>query len=295
MNNASQTSRPVPLRRLALALAVLGLPGAALPGRAQNAAGKEQLVVALSAPGQPGALEVSLVSGSIHVIGYGGKTVVIDATARSRRGGRDEDGSDEDDGKAPPSGLRRISPSNSLRLSAEERNNRVAVSTDSYARPVDLTIRVPQRFSLNIRTVNQGDIVVDNVTGELEVTNVNGAIALNQVAGSAVANTVNGNLVATFRSVTAGAPMAFSTLNGKVDVTLPAATSAALKLKSEQGSIYSDFAVAVTKTAPKVTRTAKNGVYRLSTDDWTYGKINSGGPEIMLKSFNGDIYLRKGK
>ena len=294
MNNAFRISPSAPLRRLTLALALLGLPGAALPGRAQSAAGKEQLVVALSAPGQPGALEVSLVSGSIHVIGYDGKTVVIDATARTRRSSRDEDGGDDDE-KVPPNGLKRIAASNSLRLSAEEKNNRVAVSTDSHVRPVDLTIKVPQRFSLNIRTVNQGDIVVDNVTGELEVTNVNGAIQLNQVAGSAVANTVNGNLVATFRSVKAGAPMAFSTLNGKVDVTLPATTSAALKLKSEQGSIFSDFAVAVTRTAPKVTRTAKNGVYRLSTDDWTYGKINSGGPEIMLKSFNGDIYLRKGK
>src|SRR5215475_1534421 len=34
-----------------------------------------------------------------------------------------------------------------------------------------------------------------------------------------VANTVNGNVVVTFRSVDPQAPMAFSTLNGRIDVT----------------------------------------------------------------------------
>ncbi len=278
-----------PVRRLGLAL---GLLGAALPGFAQDKSAREQLTVALSVPGKPGSLEVSLVSGSIRVTGYGGKSVVIDATAHARRNNRDDDNDDE---KAPPSGLKRISTGTSLNLTAEEKNNHVEISTDSYLRPIDLTIKVPQNFSLKLSTVNDGDIVVENVAGELEVTNVNGAIQLSQVAGSAVANTVNGDLVASFRSVTAGAPMAFSTLNGKVDVTLPTNASAALKMKSERGSVYSDFAVAVNKNAPKVTRTGQHGLYRLSTDDWTYGRINNGGPEVMLKTFNGDIFLRKAK
>ena len=106
---------------------------------------------------------------------------------------------------------------------------------------------------------------------------------------------MNGNLLATFKSVTAGAPMAFSTLNGKVDVTLPGNAKAVLKMKSDRGSIYSDFDVAVAKNAPKVTRTTQGGLTRLSTDDWTYGKINNGGPEVMLKTFNGDIFIRKAK
>ena len=48
-----------------------------------------------------------------------------------------------------------------------------------------------------------------------------------------------------------------------------------------------------TKAPAKVTRTSQNGLSRLSTDDWTYGKVNGGGPEVMLKTFNGDIFLRK--
>ena len=149
--------------------------------------------------------------------------------------------------------------------------------------------------TLHVHELRNCSITVDNVTGELEITNVNGTIKLSQVAGSVVTNTVNGNLIVVFKSVMAGAPMAFSTLNGKVDVTFPGSIKAALKMKLERGDVYSDFDVAVDKGAAKVTRTTQNGLSRLSTDDWTYGKVNGGGPEVMLKTFNGDIFLRKAK
>lgn len=197
--------------------------------------------------------------------------------------------------KAETNGMRRLSAASSLDLTSEEKNNHVEITTDSYQQPVDLTIRVPQKFSLRLSTVNNGDITVDNVTGELETANVNGAIKLSQVAGPAVANTVNGNPIVVFKSVTAGAPMAFSTLNGKVDVAFAGFIKAALKMKPERGDAYSDFDVAVDKGAAKVTRTTQNGLSRFSTDDWTCGKVNGGGPEVMLKTFNGDIFLRKTK
>ena len=291
MNLLAKTPLARALRRASLAGLSLLATQAPQPAFAQDA-GKDvqqQLTVALSAPGKAGSLAVELVHGFIHVAGYGGKTVLIDATARARRS------SQSDDAKAPPSGLKRIAAATSLNLTAEEKNNHVEISTESFAYPIDLTIRVPYNFSLKISTVNQGDIIVENVAGELEVTNVNGPIQLNQVAGSAVANTVNGNLTATFKSVTAGAPMAFATLNGKVDVTLPAAVKAALKMKSDRGNVYSDFEMALRRGAPTVSRSAQSGLTRVSTDAWTYGNVNGGGPEMMLKTMNGDIFLRKGK
>lgn len=289
MTNFFQTARLGLALRASVAL-LMG--GRALPGSAQEAAKepRQQLSVALSAPARPGLLEVQLIQGSIHVTGYGGKTVEIDATARAQPGGRLG---------APPAGaggLRRIAGAGtSLNLTVEEKNNHVEIATELPQQTVDLTIRVPRHFSLKISTVNKGDVLVENVAGELEVGNVNGPIVLRQVAGSAVASTVNGSLTATFTSVTAGAPMAFSTLNGKVDVTLPGTVRAALKMKSDRGNVYSDFDVAVRPASPVVTRSTQNGLTRLSTDDWTYGSLNSGGPEIMLKTMNGDIFLRKAK
>ncbi len=49
------------------------------------------------------------------------------------------------------------------------------------------------------------------------------------------------------------------------------------------------------KSAPKVNKTSKDGMYRLTIDEWVYGKINGGGPEVMMKTMNGSIYIRKAK
>ncbi|MGI4742778.1 MAG: hypothetical protein ACRYG7_47070 [Janthinobacterium lividum] len=289
MNSFSFLLGSPSVRRLLLAVL---LSGSARPGAAQKAptpAPEQQLTVDLTTPDKPGSLAVKLVNGSIHVKGYAGKSVVIEAVGRARPAG------EEPADRAAPPGMKRLSTANSLTLTAKELNNHIELETDSYRHAIDLTIKVPLNFSLKLDAVNGGDIVVENVRGELELSNVNGAILLSQVSGSAVANTINGNLTATFSSVTAGAPMAFSSLTGKVDVTFPSTIKASLKLKSDRGQVYSDFDVALDKSAPKVTRTTQNGLSRLSTDPWTYGTLNGGGADIMLKSMNGSIFLRKAK
>ncbi len=192
-------------------------------------------------------------------------------------------------------GMKCISAGNPFDLSAEEKDNRVKVSTSSIHNSVDLTIKVPQRFSLKLHTVNNGDITVESVTGELEVNNVNGGIELTNVGGSAVANTINGDLKATFKEVNTNTPMAFSTLNGRIDVTFPASVKANVKLKSGRGDIYSDFDIDIDKSQPKATRTNQSGMYRVTVDDWVYGKINNGGSEVMMKTMQGSIYVRKAK
>jgi hypothetical protein len=275
----------IQLIRNTLLLLLLGWAG---PLAAQSDT-KEQIVVPLSDPSKPGFVTVALVGGSIKVVGSSGKDIVIDAVSANRRTDRDD--------KADPnaSGMKRILGGNGMEVRAQEKDNKVNISTDSWKRPIDLTIKVPQRCSLKLNTVNQGDVTVENVTGTLEISNVNGAIQLSNISGSAVANTVNGNLVATFKSIDADVPMAFSTLNGNVDVTFPANTKAAVKIKTDQGDIYSDFDIAVDKSEPKSTRTEKNGMYKVSVEDWVKGKINGGGPEIMMKNMHGNIYIRKAK
>lgn len=246
---------------------------------------KEQVTVPLTDPGKPGTLEVGLVNGYIHVTSHSGKDVVIEASSENRRNRNDE--------RPTSGGMRRISTGGGLELSAEEKNNRVKVSASSHFRPVNLTIRVPQRFSLKLSTVNEGDITVENVSGELEIDNVNGPIELGNVGGSAVVKTINGDIKVTFRSVNANTPMAFSTLNGNVHVTFPASVKANLKLKSDRGDVYSDFDMDIEKSGPKATRSGESGWYRVSVEDWVYGKINGGGPEVMMKNMNGNIYVRK--
>ncbi|GAB2586236.1 DUF4097 family beta strand repeat-containing protein [Spirosoma areae] len=273
-------------------LIVIGLLATG-PLAAQNDV-KEQLVVPLSDPAKPGSLHVGLINGSINIIGYAGKEVVIDIVASEKRGKRGDDMSDDRSDKAA-NGMKRIAMGMPLDVSAEERANVVDVHANSIKHAVDLTIKVPQRFSLKVSTVNNGNIEIENVNGNLEVSNVNGYVHLTNVSGSAVASTVNGNLIASFKTIDSGTPMAFSTLNGNVDVTFPASVKANSKLKSDRGDIYSDFDIDVDKNQPKVSRTSQSGMYQVKIEDWVYGKINGGGPEVMMKNMNGNIYIRKAK
>ncbi len=266
---------------------------------------KEQLVVPLSQPGKPFKLNISLISGSIKVIAYEGKDVIIDADTEGDQRRKNEKEKDRDKDRdisrnsnhaESSNGMKRIVPAGGLDISAEEKNNSIAVHCESWKRPVNLVIKVPQNEStMHLTTVNNGDISVTNVSGELEINNTNGAIHLTNIAGSAVANTVNGGVTATFKTIDPKAAMAFSTLNGNVDVTFPATLKANVKLQSDRGEMFTDFDVEADKTQPKVNRTNQSGLYRINIESWVYGKINGGGPELMMKNMNGNIYIRKAK
>jgi len=247
---------------------------------------KQQLTVALSDPGKPYKLDVDLLSGSINIIGYEGKDIVIDAETSGRK----------HHSKTASNGMKRLSGGGNLDITAEEKNNKVTVSSETYSSPITLTIKVPQNgVTLKVSTTNNGNITVTNVSGEMEVTNTNGGIRMSNVSGSVVANTVNGPVVVSFKSIDTKAAMAFTTLNGNVDVTFPAGLKANVKLKTDEGEIYTDFDVITDPRKPVVTRTVEKGMYSLKMDDWVYGKIEGGGPEMMMKTTNGTIFIRKAK
>jgi hypothetical protein len=280
----------------------------------------DRVTVPLSNPGKPGLVEVSLVMGSIKIIGYEGKEVIVEATPRDKNikdyekttgiavivppvpprpprpdyliGDKDK----EKEQKDKAAGMKRI-PIENTGLTVEEENNTVTIEVEAWRRAVDLNIRVPFATSLKLEAVNLGEISVENVTGEIEVENVNGGIKLANIAGTVVANSTNGDITAALSKVTPNKPLSFATFHGDIDVTLPADIKATLKIKSTQGEVFSDFDIAL-KTAPvKAEETAKKegGKFRIELDRSVYGTINGGGPELNLQNFSGDIYIRKKK
>ena len=245
----------------------------------------ETLTVPLSSPGKPYSLKVHLVSGSIKVASYDGKDIIINVVPRN--------GEDEEDSKAVENGMKRISTHGSYEVTAKEADNNVTVNTGNPNKAIDLDLKIPQDVKLQIGTVNDGEVVVENVRGELEVNNVNDKITLTNISGSVVCNTVNGDVNVTFKTIDPKAPMAFSTLNGDVNVTLPADTKANLKLKSDNGDVFSDFDIELDKTPAKIDKVTEPGLYKIKKDDWVFGKINGGGPEMMMRNMQGNIYVKK--
>jgi DUF4097 and DUF4098 domain-containing protein YvlB len=155
------------------------------------------------------------------------------------------------------------------------------------SRSCDVTVEVPARSNLNLSTVNNGAIHVEGVDGELEIANVN----LSRVGGSVVAHTTNGEVKVSMLRVTPGKPMAFTTLNGDVDITLPASTKANLRLRSDNGQLFTDFDFAA--QAAEVQETREGGRSMKEIGKFIGGAINGGGPVFELRSFNGDVYVRR--
>lgn len=243
----------------------------------------ELFSVPLSNPGNSGKLIVEQLSGSIDVMAYEGNEVIVKASF----GNKKEHYKD----KSEKPGLKRIQNS-SMKISAEEKNNTVRIINEQWNRVTNLEIKVPSNFSLKLGTVNKGNISAKGVEGELEISNVNGEITLEDVNGSASADTVNGDIKVNFLSVANGASMAFSSMNGDLEVTFPSSTKADLKLKSEMGDIFTDFEMTVDKQKPVVDKSTSGGNYKVKIEQWVNGSINGGGPEMLFKTFNGDIIIR---
>jgi DUF4097 and DUF4098 domain-containing protein YvlB len=167
------------------------------------------------------------------------------------------------------------------------------VQSDSWNNSINLEIEVPAGFDVEAHTYNDGDLMMTNLQGQLELTNYNGEITALNISGSVVATTYNGEIKVTFDKVTDGSPMSYVTYNGDVDLTFPATLKASLKMKTEQGEIYTGFDMNVVSTGPKQVEDKKGKGFRIVIDDWKKGDINGGGPEFTVKTQNGDIYLRK--
>ncbi|MEM9339189.1 MAG: DUF4097 family beta strand repeat-containing protein [Bacteroidota bacterium] len=252
----------------------------------------ETLVVPLSRPTEKGKLEVSLVRGDISIVAYDSDEVVIEATSSKSVTGRGRCSDCEEDrrpSKVPP-GMKRIS-SSSIELEASEDDNEVEIATNSWKQAVNLSIKVPKNFDLEVATVH-GKLSVAGVEGLMEASSVHGALTFSEVAGAVLCNTVHGSIVATFNQVTKDEPMSFVTLHGDIDASFPGEINATTKMKSDRGEIYTDFDMVIDKSTQEK-KSSKDGEYKVSVNSWVYGKINNGGAEYTFKNMHGDIIIRK--
>lgn len=247
-------------------------------------AGVDRVTVPFSDPNAPKKLSISLVNGTITVKTHASKEAIVEAKGAGAR-----------TQKPPPPGMRRID-NNTTGLRVEESGNSLKVSTDVPHHGTQVTVYVPADTSVKVSTVNGGGIEVQGVSGEVDAHSVNGSITVRNVSGAVVADVVNGKVTVVIDKITSDKVMSFSTLNGEVDVTLPADVKANLKVKSGHGETFSDFDIVTRGTQTKPTEErSKSGRRRVRFDSALYGTINGGGPELQFSTLNGTIYIRKKK
>jgi hypothetical protein len=136
---------------------------------------------------------------------------------------------------------------------------------------------------VQLKKDDSGTIRVEHLAGEIEVSNLNGDIHLRDIVGSALLDTVDGDITAQFRSVTPGTPMAFTSLEGNLEVALPGDVRVSAKMRADRGRIRNEFA------GPEAEAPSETDA---NPAPWTYTRINGGGPEIRLRSFHGHIHIR---
>jgi DUF4097 and DUF4098 domain-containing protein YvlB len=151
------------------------------------------------------------------------------------------------------------------------------------------------RDRASLRTVS-GSAMAGNIDGDLDAKSVSGDVRLSQVRGHIDAESVSGNVTLSESNPTG---LKVSTVSGKIQfdgkldasgrydlkshsgaitLNLPADSKFALQASTFSGSIKSDFEIKVNGMSEKKTL---NGV------------VGAGGPTIELRSFSGDILIRR--
>lgn len=133
------------------------------------------------------------------------------------------------------------------------------------------------------------EIEVNGFSNELEVTTLNEGIALENVTGPMTIHTINGDINLDFTTLNQQSPSSISSINGEMEVKLPASTPVDLKFSCMHGEIYTDLDIELEKKdEPK-----KGEWVNIGGNSNSKGTMNGGGVELTLSTINGSIYLRK--
>jgi hypothetical protein len=242
---------------------------------AQDTTG-DRIVIPARNSSHPREVHCNVLNGSITVKTYAGNEVIVESGPP--RGARNA-----------PNGMKRIGM-NARGLEVVEEDNVVTVR--KRIGNANLVITVPVDTSLRLRS-QSGPVNVDGVHGEVDVHTLNGHVTLSNISGTVTADSQNGPIKVAMDRVDAGKPLAFSTFNGMVDLSLPPDLRANLTVKTNNGSVFSDFEVTLGGAHAIADKNGSAGPFRLRIDKNIRGSINGGGVDLTVRTFNGAVYIRR--
>ncbi|HEY4245684.1 MAG TPA: DUF3016 domain-containing protein [Lacunisphaera sp.] len=187
--------------------------------------------VKLSTPDKPATLRIDMPWADIHIAGVNGDTVTVESSlAKKTVGGNHNDG------------LRRLDDEVNFDLNEHDNQVRLTLAGENpwEVHDGDFRISVPRTIALAIKTEAGGDLDIKNVTGDIEINAMNGEVRLEGLAGSAVINTMNGEVRATYAQVPQKL-VSITSMNGAISLRVPAETKANVRLRNQNGAIFTDF------------------------------------------------------
>jgi hypothetical protein len=204
-----------------------------------------------SDPTKPGTVRLKIMWGDVTVTGADTPEVTILANIKNKNAA-----------ERRPDGLRRLD--SEITYTAFEKDNVIMVELGGgaphAATGARLVLTVPRNTSVVVQNSLGGNATVKDVVGDVEIHSLNGEVTLDQINGSALIETMNGEIHAGFARVTEGKPLSFTSMNGEIEVRIPADTKANVRLRTQNGAVYTDFdeQALVTKTEAAHSRISKH-------------------------------------
>jgi DUF4097 and DUF4098 domain-containing protein YvlB len=159
-----------------------------------------------------------------------------------------------------------------------------------YDYKMDFTVKVPASVHLMLSTVNDGDVVVENMQGVVLAGNINGSIRLTNLQREADATTINGDVDITYERNPAS-DCRFYSLNGDINALFQPGLAANMSFDSFNGNFYTN----IEKLQPLPLKVEKashgEGVkYKINGNRY---QIRGGGALLDFETFNGNVYLKE--
>jgi lia operon protein LiaG len=225
-----------------------------------------------------GQLALDDFPGDFTIEGYSGTEIVISA-----------DGGDF----APPERAHGLKPvysggtdNTGLALFMEKNGNKVSFRCLlPITKGATYHIKVPENLALKIHQEcnRSGTTTISNAKNEVDYEGCS-EVNLKNVTGPLVISTVNGGVNVVFSEISKDKPISIVSVNGEVDVTIPAKAAVDLEMSTVNGNMYSDFDL------PQDTKNMR----RVGGSS-VHAALNGGGTGLKLHGVNGNVYLRKGQ
>lgn len=244
-------------------------------------------------------IEISISIDEVEVVGSTGNEIIIESIGEKnpnyKNPPKEEPRTDVPD---RAKGLKPVgsmgTDNTGLGMAVEKTEKHVKISSGARLSSDKFKITIPNKVKLIIHDMHpfghaKYNYTISNMEDEITVHSMNSNFKLQEVKGPLVLNTINGNVETVYSAITTTKPISIVTVNGFVDLTIPAATKANLELQTINGEAYTDFDVKPTEEGSKAIPNVGNlQMFHLN------GMINGGGGvKININSVNGDIYLRK--
>lgn len=147
-----------------------------------------------------------------------------------------------------------------------------------------------------IRPMSPAQYGIQGLKGELDIQTLNSEFLIRDVSGPVVVKSTNGNIEIIYsRDMIADKPNSITTVNGYVDITLPASAKANLEINAINGEAFSDFDIKNSEESPEKSSSIPASVRNKLHIFNLKGEINGGGVPFKISAINGDVYIRKAK